>query len=115
MKIISQTHRSNDTGVRKPYKTHDWRVWFDSLTMMWKAQEWSGKSATISSPKFESNDLEFISEGKFLRFHDCEAKGGLIAVESSQDVTVDCLRLMPRTQVIDVPKIGAEASSKLYG
>ena len=105
----------NDSGHSFPYSTDNWRVWWDAPALMWRGQLWSGKGATISSPVFEANDVKFVSEGRFLRFVSCECKAGIVAFEASQDITVDCLRLMPRTQAVAVPTIGAGASSKVFG
>ena len=88
-----------------PYSNNNWRVWFDEPAQLWRAQRWSGVGATISSARFESNHLRFVNDGRYLRFVDCECKAGVIAFEGSQNITTDCLRLLPRTQAIEVDTI----------
>lgn len=88
-----------------PYRPDDWRVWWDIPTQMWKAQRWTGAGGTISSYQLESNNLRCVGDGKFLRFTNCECKAGLIAFRGEQNVVVDCLRLLPRTQAVEVPVV----------
>ncbi len=96
-----------------PYSTNNYRVWWDPNTCLWNAQRWDGKGGTCRSKRFESNGLRFVNHydendpgaGSCLRFVDCECKAGTVIFDGAQDAVVDCLRLMPRTQHIEVPPI----------
>lgn len=105
-----------DRSVTKfPYTTDDWRVWYDAEAALWRSQAWSNPRGTISSKRLEGGIVRWQSDGKFLRFLNCECQAGIIAFDGPTDATVDVIRLLPRTQAIEVPAIPLRAKVKKPG
>jgi hypothetical protein len=82
---------------------HDWRVWWDPQIRKWKACRWDEKGGVITASKLVCS-TRFETDGEYMRVKG-EAKIGFANVLTNSHVDTEVLRLLPRSQFVQVPTI----------
>lgn len=104
-------------SLRKFYRLFagpsNWRVWWDASAALWHCQKWTG-GGILSAPKLDVSQTRFVTEGKFLRFKDCDCWANGARYDASVNATVPSIRLRNRpVQIVGVAPVTARSAAKV--
>ncbi len=93
---------------------HDWRVWYEPTTTLWHVTRWDRIGGVLTADTLQCS-AHFVTDGRYMRIPNAECKVGTVKYIHDQNVHVPRVRLIPNTQTVKVPVVGAARGSARGG